>query len=80
MATVTVTETDVVLQVTMTRDEAGADRVFLTANSITDQPLVAGRIIRDTDITADLTTGQMTVVRQVLDFLEARMKAQWSIP
>ena len=78
MATVTVTETGVSIQVTMTRGEDRVDRVTYTAVSLTDVPLIAGRAARDVPIA--LNAPQAAVVKQVLDFIEGLAKAAWNIP
>jgi len=77
MATVTVTETGVRLTVTMGRRPDG-DIVTYSAQSITDVPLVPGRNMMG--IVVDLTPAQADVVASVLDFIEAKVKAEWNIP
>jgi len=79
MATVTVTETGVVVSVTMGRS-GGVDSVVMGATSLTDVPAISGRVLQDVDITATLTAPQKAIVKQVLDFIEAKAKATWSIP
>ena len=79
MATVIVTETDVVIDVKMTRDEAGTDKVYVSAVSLTDVPAISGRVLRDIDITGTLTPGQLSTVASVLNFIESSVKAQWDI-
>jgi len=78
MATVTVTETGVVLQVTLTRDEVGADKVTYTAVSLTNVPEVQGRVVREVPMALD--AGQAAYIKTVLDFIETLAKATWSIP
>jgi hypothetical protein len=80
MATVTVTETAVGVAVIMARNEFGQDSVRMSASSVTDVPQVAGRVMADVDITATLTAPQLAIVKQVLDFIQAKAKSQWSIP
>jgi hypothetical protein len=80
MATVTVTETGVGVTVSMSRSESGVDSVSMTAASVTDVPQVAGRSMPVADITATLTAPQLVIVKQVLDFIQAKAKAAWQIP
>jgi hypothetical protein len=79
MATVTVTETGVAINVEMIRDSNG-DAVKYSAMSITDVPIIKGREVMDADITSELTPEQLAVVASVLDFIEAKAKAAWEIP
>jgi hypothetical protein len=79
MASVTVTETGVNINVEMIRDQSG-DTVKYSAMSITDVPIIKGREVMDVDITAELTVEQLAVVKSVLDFIEAKAKAEWDIP
>lgn len=79
MASVTVTETGVAINVEMIRD-ANGDAVKYSAMSITDVPIIKGREVMDVDITSELTAPQLAVVKQVLDFIEAKAKAAWDIP
>lgn len=79
MATVTVTETGVTVVVRMARGEDG-DIVSYSAQSITDIPQATGRHTMGVDITSTLTPAQAAVVKSVLDFIEAKAKAEWNIP
>lgn len=80
MATVTITETGVTLLVSLVRDEAGTDRVLVGAASVTDNVHVPGRVLREYDLTPSLSPAQLTTVKNVLDFIEGKVKAQWNIP
>ena len=79
MASITITETGVTLQVKMDRDELGNDFVHATAVSITDSEFSDGRVIRDYDLTPTLTAPQLATVKSVLDFVEAQVKTLWDI-
>jgi len=78
MATVTVTETGVVLQVILTRDELGVDRVTYNSASLTNIPEVQGRTVKDVPIILD--AGQAAYIKTVLDFIQALAKSHWNIP
>jgi len=78
MATATITETGVVVTVTLARGEDGIDRIELVARSILDNPVLQGRTLR-TDLTG-LEGDIATKVAAVLDAAVAYAKAAWDIP
>jgi hypothetical protein len=79
MASITITETGVTLQVKMDRDELGNDFVHVTAVSIVDSEFSDGRVLRDLNLTPALTAPQLATVKSVLDFVEAQVKTLWDI-
>ncbi len=79
MATITKQETGVRLDVRLMRAPGEADRVLVSANSVT----AAGEAVRGTGEEpvelAGLTAPQRQQVANVLDLLEARLRARWEI-
>lgn len=85
MATVTVTETGVVLQVNVYRgmngaNPTGAPKVTVSGWSQTDVPIIPGRKTLDEDVTALLTPAQLAQFTAIMDIAETWLKNKWNIP
>lgn len=85
MASVTVTETGVKVQVNVYRGvnnaaPSGAPRVTISGWTITDVPIIEGRKTYDEDVTALLTPAQLATFTQIMDIAEAYLKSKWQIP
>jgi len=84
MATVTVSETGVRVQVNLYRNYNGTPEgdvgVTISGWSITDVPEIRGRTSLDEDVKALLTPAQIAQFNAIMDIAEQYLKSKWQIP